>query len=252
MASDNRISFHEQLFFHVALPRNVPAREDRNLHALEGALLERLTNASRLLCSKAVPQHQPQIRGLYETLVDSKSLNVDGTIPKSALLRGLRDLKANKMLILHTKAQNAALLVFKSKDDEAVFEVFETSASCKKVLASSNALLWPFPGSSVAIPDKTYSEPSFQEGFADFMQKAASEHVVKFASMSIKAGTAITEIRDTSSPDVLSGLLTAILEANGAVRLTTKLLQKRVRDEVRFDDAERPWRRSPFYLVSKM
>ena len=132
-----------------------------------------------------------------------------------------------------------------------MFEAFEASASCDQVLASKNALLWNFPGSAVAIPYETFSDESFQESLAAFMEQASTEVIMKFASTTVKASAPIPEIRDSSKPDLISGLLMTILEANGTI-LPMTLLQKRVRDTVLFDNAHKPWRRSPFYLVLRV
>ncbi|KAH7383934.1 hypothetical protein BKA66DRAFT_417580 [Pyrenochaeta sp. MPI-SDFR-AT-0127] len=249
------VRIQEQLYFHVALPRNVPGQEDRNIHHIENDLLSRLTHATSYLYPNASPQHRHCIRGLQDTLVACKSLNVDGIVPKSALLRELRNLDSCAMLILHATAQNCALLVYEhileSGERQVVFEAFETSASCETVLACQNALLWDFPGWAVAVPYETYSEQSFQQSLATFIEQASSELIVKFAAITVKAAKTIPEIRDTSKPDLVSRLLMTILEANGSA-FTTPFLRKRVRDTVSFDSARKPWRRSPFYLMLRV
>lgn len=83
------------------------------------------------------------------------------------------------------------------------------------------------------------------------MEQASSEVIMKFAATTIKAAATLPEIRDTCKPDLVSGLLMTILEANGAV-FSTPLLRKRVRDTVSFDNAHKPWRRSPFYLMARV
>lgn len=111
MAPIEHMTLLQQLYFHVALPRNTPGKEDGNLHRIEGALLARLSDAAAQLDMHALPQHQSDVRGLQETLLACKSLNVDGTIPKSGLLRELRCFSGNKVLVLYVSAQNCALLM---------------------------------------------------------------------------------------------------------------------------------------------
>ncbi|CAO2650176.1 Nn.00g014680.m01.CDS01 [Neocucurbitaria sp. VM-36] len=255
MALPTRVPFLDQLYYHIALPRNVPGQEDGNLRRIEEALLTRLTDATSSLHAHTMPGHQRHIRALQESLTTCKSLNVDGMVTKSALLRELRNFSSHKMLILHASAQNCALLVYEHSSGSAerhiIFEAFETSATCNEVLASKSALLWDFPGCAVSVPYKTFSEDSFQESLAAFMEQASTEYVTKFSTTTCKAAASIPEIRDTTDPALISGLLMTILEASGHV-VQVPILRKRVRDTVCFEKARKPWRRSPFYLVVRV
>jgi hypothetical protein len=97
----------------------------------------------------------------------------------------------------------------------------------------------------------TLQEESFQDGLATFLAQASTEYITKFAAITWKAAANLPEIRDTSDPALISGLLMAILEANGS-EATVPKLRKRVRDTVSFDNARKPWRRSSFYLVLRV
>lgn len=141
-----------------------------------------------------------------------------------------------------------------SSDDGAksvIFETFETSATCERVLAAENALQWDFPGQAVAIPHETLLEEDFQQSFCTFLEQASIESIKHFAAVTYKACAPQPEIRDTPTPVLVTGALMAILEANGSIHNTT-LLRKRVRDTVSFDTAHKPWRRSAFYLVLRV
>jgi hypothetical protein len=107
------------------------------------------------------------------------------------------------------------------------------------------------PGCAVSVPASTLNEEAFQEAIAAFIEQASSESVTKFAAVTWKAAATIPEIRDTSDPALISGLLMTILEANGAV-VAVPRLRKRVRDTVTFDNARTPWRRSAFYLALRV
>ena len=103
--------FYEQLYNHIALPRDVPGCEDRNLCKLEAAILTRLIDATRLLSHIAHPGQQ-QICMLGDSLTACQSVHIDKAITKPALLRELRGLKPEGMLILHVSAQNCGLLIY--------------------------------------------------------------------------------------------------------------------------------------------
>jgi len=135
--------------------------------------------------------------------------------------------------------------------DDLIFEAFETSASCEKVLASKNALRWDFPGRACSVPSEVYSDSSFRKHLAEFVDQASSEYIKQFAAVAIKADASIPEIRDTTDPALVTQLLMTILECAGSSYRPTRL-SKRVRDTVSFMNARKPWRRSPFYLAVRV
>jgi hypothetical protein len=107
------------------------------------------------------------------------------------------------------------------------------------------------PGRAVSIPLTTLQEESFQDGLATFLEQASTEYITQFAAITWKAAAKLPEIRDTSDPSLISGLFMTIIEACGA-EMNVPKLRKRVRDTVSFDNARKPWRRSPFYLVLRV
>jgi hypothetical protein len=136
-------------------------------------------------------------------------------------------------------------------DQRVIFEAFEVTPTCEQVLATKNSLLRDFPGCAVSVPNAIVLEASFLDSFSAFLQQASTEYVNKFSTITYKAAAPLPEIRNTSDPAVITGLLMTILEANGATA-DVPLLRKRVRDTVMFDQAYKPWRRSPFYLTIRV
>ncbi|KAJ5065101.1 hypothetical protein J3E72DRAFT_210908, partial [Bipolaris maydis] len=255
MTSTSRLEFLHQLYNHVALPRDVPGKEDGNLHHINAALLNRIMSAVAKTTSYFTADLRSHLETLHSSLQASQILNVSGAISKSTLIKQFHILGRHKMLVLHLNPQNCGLLIYHqvSAVDEVsvVFEAFETSATADKVLAAKNALQWDFPGSAVSISESTFNEPSFQDALATFLEQASTEYVTKFAAVTWKAAAKLAEIRDTSDPAIISGLLMAILEANGTA-VNVPRLRKRVRDTVVFENARKPWRRSAFYLVLRV
>lgn len=132
-----------------------------------------------------------------------------------------------------------------------MFEAFEVTPTCEQVLATKNTLLRNFPGCAVSVPHKTILDASFRINLSSFLQQASTEYVTRFSSVTYKAAAPLPEIRNTSDPALVASLLMTILEANGSAT-TVPLLRKRVRDTVMFDHANKPWRRSPFYLTVRV
>lgn len=107
------VPLNEQLYNHIVLPRDVPGREDKNLSNIEAALLARLNDATHFLSSRLAPSDQQPIHALCDSLTACQLLHVDRSITKPVLSRELREIKADKILILHISAQNCGLLVYK-------------------------------------------------------------------------------------------------------------------------------------------
>lgn len=249
------------LYNHLALPLRVPPSEDGNLSDLEIQLTDHLISNVRIMCQAFRQPYQPgahpsAISKAWEyirlCLESSKTVNRNGRVNRTTLLSEFRHLAQGNAVILHISSQNAALLVHRlGVRDEVVFEVFETSPRNDDVLAAENALQWDFPGSAVAIPLVTFEDGAFQGSLATFLEQASLESTKMFAAHTFKAGADIHEYRDTSSPTMISSMLMAILEENGR-RISTPLLRKRVRDDISWHQARKPWRRLPYWLVLRV
>ncbi|KAK4651864.1 hypothetical protein QC762_0097090 [Podospora pseudocomata] len=249
------------LYNHLALPLRVPPSEDGNLSDLEIQLTDHLISNVRIMCQAFRQPYQPgahpsAISKVWEyirlCLESSKTVNRNGRVNRTTLLSEFRHLAQGNAVILHISSQNAALLVHRlGVRDEVVFEVFETSPRNDDVLAAENALQWDFPGSAVAIPLATFEDGAFQGSLATFLEQASLESTKMFAAHTFKAGADIHEYRDTSSPTMISSMLMAVLEENGR-RISTPLLRKRVRDDISWHQARKPWRRLPYWLVLRV
>ncbi|KAK3290215.1 uncharacterized protein B0H64DRAFT_350596 [Chaetomium fimeti] len=246
------------LFHHLALPQRLPHSEDANLYDVEARLTEQLLVAVRLMRDSAVGD---QIRleassvweRLRQCLVVSSAITRDNRVDRVRLLSEFRRMAALNAILLDIRSQNAALLIHRLSEsaEEVVFEVFETSPRNEDVLAADNALQWDFPGSAFAIPLPIFNDENFQVALADFLERASLESTKTFGAQSFKAGVESYEDRDTGNPAIISSLLMAVIEENGR-RLSTPLLRKRVRDDVCWSNARRPWRRSPRWLALRV
>ena len=100
------------VYFHAALPRDVPSKETANLCAIEDELIDRLLNAVKTFTRCVPPNHQSLVDILRLALTTSKRLNVGGKIDKHVLVDELRQLDGNKALLLHVVEQNCALYIY--------------------------------------------------------------------------------------------------------------------------------------------
>lgn len=96
-----------------------------------------------------------------------------------------------------------------------------------------------------------FQNVKFQEGLAEFLKQTSSEALSRFSATVWKADGQVDEIRDTMSPGLITQCLLPMLETLGS-SINVPILRKRVRDDVNFDKALRPWRRHPFWLVLRV
>ncbi|KAJ8061235.1 hypothetical protein OCU04_010307 [Sclerotinia nivalis] len=239
----------ESLINHIVLPPRLPGMEDRN-EQLENVLIDHFITASKTMrdiTNDKLSENWDWVRRSLET---AKVLNARGKLTKATLLSQFRSLQQNVYLILNIAEQNAALLIY-CIEERVIFECMETSASTEDVLAAENALEWDFPGYAVDVPLSTFRQPDFLEELAIFLEQASTESIKRFAARTYKAGSLIIEARDTASCALISQMLMTLLEGNGR-RIYPSILKKRVRDDVVWFNAEKPWRRNPLYLVLRV
>ncbi|KAH9903539.1 hypothetical protein F4778DRAFT_790586 [Xylariomycetidae sp. FL2044] len=242
------------LFNHIVLPVDIPGNQDENLESIEDELLRRMHDACTTLQDVASREggYAAAWSETLDALVSCHNLDSRNTNYQKFLQSEFLHLKPGGYLLLHVAEQNAALIIRRKRStDHVIFEVFETSPSCEKVLASQGSLLWDFPGRAVEIPLTIFFGPSFQQSLSEFLEKANSEPLERFAARITKAGVSVAESRDTPSPGLIVEMLMPLLEALGC-SVNTSRIRKRVRDDVNIRNAQVPWRRLPFWLVLRV
>ena len=153
------------------------------------------------------------------------------------------------VLALLVRAQNAGVILRKGKD-ETIFEAFEVSPSNADVMAAKGRLLCSYPGPAVAVPANIFEDVYFREEFASFLAQMNVD-ILDSAATTNKAGSTVVEGRDSADPKYITDLLTQILLGMGAER-KVKRIQKRIADDILWEDAFMPWRRSPLWLVIRV
>ncbi|KAF7562130.1 hypothetical protein G7046_g2016 [Stylonectria norvegica] len=249
------LSLDEALYNHLALPPQLPHHQDAKVWEIENALIDRLMRSACHMRDLPDSESCATWDAIRRSLQATKTINAVGHVDRTALARELRILAEAHFVMVHVSCQNCALFIHRSHDavlgDSIVFEAFEVSARNEDVLATENALQWDFPGSAVAVPLPTFLENGFIENLTNFIEHASRESVKDFSALTVKAGATVFEYRNTSEPALVSSMLMAILEENGR-RLTPKRLRKMVRDDVCWHNADRPWRRLPYWLALRV
>jgi hypothetical protein len=113
MAHFQREPLLQQVYHHVVLPRDVPGREDGNLHRIDAEIARRLTDSVKQLVCHAPSEDFAKLDAIRLMLSTCGSLNVEGKIDRNLLVRELRQLEDRQALVLHVTEQNAALLIYR-------------------------------------------------------------------------------------------------------------------------------------------
>ena len=151
-------------------------------------------------------------------------------------------------LPLRVREQNAALILRRTSVG-IQFDCFEASPHPRDVMTTNGALIWPIPTDSVTVTWGKASNSTFRTQLAKFLDDACIESIPSMIPESYKAGAFVPEIRDTANPKLVLQMVMNVLAAYGWREKNENPTIKRVRDDVLWKSALRPWRRNPLWLV---
>lgn len=148
---------------------------------------------------------------------------------------------------MHIRAQNSALIVRRlALTDFVQFEVFEVSPLTTPVMSTKGKLLCSYPGPAIQVPADTFMDERFLRQLSSFLVQMDVDRLDSTPTIS-KAGSVVNEVRESVHPRYISELLVGILRGCGQPAIVDRIT-KRIGDEVLWNDAYRPWRRSPLWL----
>lgn len=164
----------------------------------------------------------------------------------------LTDMVSSDVAVIgvHIAAQNAGLVLSRT-GNSVVFTSFEASPTSEAVTSTVGKLLISYPGPAIAVPWSTVHDPQFLARLAELVEKMTRNVLSAAAGKGVKAGETLVEERETAHPRFVTELLTGILRAVGE-SVEVERFMKRVGDEVLWDDAKVPWRRSPLWMVVRV
>jgi len=153
---------------------------------------------------------------------------------------------------MHIRAQNAAIIVRRPalSADFVQFEVFEVLPPNTAVMKAEGKLLCSYPGPAIQVPIDTFMDECFLRELSSFLVQM-DVGILDSTPTASKAGSVVYEVRETVHPRYISGLLVGILRGFGQPAVVDRIT-KRIGDEVPWDAAFKPWRRSPLWLVLRV
>jgi len=116
-------------------------------------------------------------------------------------------------------------------------------------MGAAGKLVCSYPGPAIAVPNNVFNGSVFRAELANFLSMMDKD--VLAASTTRKAGSEVVEERDTAHPRYITELLTCILRGIGCPA-EIKRINKRIGDDVVWNDSRLPWRRSSLWLVIRV
>ncbi|KAK0930909.1 hypothetical protein LTR48_003456 [Friedmanniomyces endolithicus] len=233
---------NRSLINHVFLPPQLPqALDDLPIDFLLRSTLEALA-AFKLI------RPDPILAQVGQMLENTQDIHSNGHVNEAKLTDLLNALPRKRgILVLHIDAQNAGVIV--TNTTSAIrFEAFELAPLNEHVYIALGRLRRSFSGSAVDIDLTTFAESGFVATTAHTLSKMSHQPVPGMQPQVKKAGEYVDEDRDTTHPAMFTELFMAFLRSVGrSVQVTA--ISKNTREEMMWNDARSPWRRSPVWLL---
>ncbi|KAF8956266.1 hypothetical protein BDZ97DRAFT_1925658 [Flammula alnicola] len=231
---------------HVFLTPKLPQEGDTKARR-DIALCGFAYNASREF-ARFLSQSQQQQWSIVSQMLKTLLETTRG-LDKDVLVKDILRLGDGEVLVFHIHAQNAALILRRLRDT-MVFEAFEVSPTPEAVMGAEGKLICSYPGPAVELPLDVAHELSFVEQLVSFLLHMDVDRLDAEATTT-KAGSKVAETRGTTHPRYITQLLVMILYGMGEEAKVNRIT-KRIADDVCWDNARNPWRRSSLWLVLRV
>lgn len=172
------------------------------------------------------------------------------SIPESLRINAKAHYVRIDVLPLLIRKQNAAVVVRGTKNG-CRFDLFQLSIPNEAVLKSKNKLLVSYPGPSIEIPYHVMDDSGLIAELVCFLHQASLVAYEDCYATTRKASTNVKETRDVLSSHHITEYLAGFLIGIGTPASITRI-QKRISDDVIWNNAENPWRRSQLWLMIRV
>jgi hypothetical protein len=164
----------------------------------------------------------------------------------------LCSVSSSDVLTFHVRSQNAAV-IFRKSSQHIIVESFEVQPPTAIVMGCTGKLVRVFPESAVQVPNAVVdgSEAGFFDQVSNLLSSMDTTEFNDAVATSWKAGSDHRELRDSTNPKYILEFFMAIMRGYGEVA-STRMVRKRTADDVLWEDARRPWRRSPVWFIIRV
>ncbi|KAH9987723.1 hypothetical protein BJV77DRAFT_1161280 [Russula vinacea] len=251
LSADDSANFRlvvENVFMPPKLPQKDPGEQIEQ--RMNVALCDNLIEAAREF-SQDVPASQLPLWAHMIKMMESARRVANVPLEEAVLQRVFLNMVIGDVFSMHIRAQNAALIVRRlSPGDFIQFEVFEVSPQNAAVMTTEGKLLCSYPGPAIQVPSSIFMDECFCQQLSSFLVQMDVDCLDSTPTVS-KAGSVVSEVRESVHPRYISELLVGILGGCGQPADVDRIT-KRIGDEVLWDNAYKPWRRSPLWLTLRV
>ena len=251
MAQELRSEELRKIIDHVFLPPKLPQFQqeprDSSLIIVTLQALDRFRNVVSV-GSQALEKAAAAL-----TAIRDINSGPDESVCRRTLGKMMSSLANEDVLAVKVGEQNAAILITR-QGDKVVFEAFELSARNADVIGTGGRLTRSFPGLAVAVDWRIAQavDSDFCTAISHAIGVMSDEPAPSMQARSKKSGHQHEESRDSAHPGLVSELLVGgVLRGFGST-VTVKSISKQTRDEVLWDNALLPWRRSAMWLLIRV
>ncbi|KAG6852605.1 hypothetical protein C0991_010564, partial [Blastosporella zonata] len=238
----------DYLVNHLFLPAKLPQRDDASIEN-DLAICDFVIRTAQVFES-TLSTNTFLWGPIIRMLVNLLPVYSTGSLDKKDLQKLIAQLTQGETLIIPVRAQNACVFA-RRLEASTIYESFEVDPPNEQIMAPTGRLVRQFPGPAFEIADSPNAS-AFQHEIAAFL---ADMDVVDVGSAAItrKAGSNVFEVRDTADPHYITQLLTSIIHGcPDSKPADVERVVKRVRNEILWDRAYAPWRRSPLWLIIRV
>ncbi|EIW76857.1 hypothetical protein CONPUDRAFT_130199 [Coniophora puteana RWD-64-598 SS2] len=235
---------------HVFMPLQLPQQSDHSVLNDSALVSQTYKTANSFTPYITHDTHRHAWDRVVEMLKHLETSCSTEFLSREIILEQLRSMSPGDIRVFLIRRQNAAVLI-RNEHNDMIVESWEASPISEAVIAAAGKLLWSFPGPAISIPRSVADDDAFLVELANFLHKMDVEEFADAIPHTEKAGSSVRETRETTDPRYITELLTSILHGAGE-RAEVPQISKRIGDDVLWQDAELPWRRTPLWLVIRV
>ena len=256
------------LLNHIFLPLRLPQSDD---HDIEGdlAICDQILDHALAFQAFLSPSQSTAWNSIFKMMQTLRRLQSASVLDVEVLEFSMRDLipggvtifaRQNivlmpiqlDVLVIPVRMQNACLIIRKIQG-HVLFESFEVDPPNAEVMGTIGRLIRSFPGPAIKVPDASALDESFQHELASFLAQMDTDTLEESAPFTTKANSTVLEARDTADPHYITDLLTSILRGlTDSCPADIHRIEKHTRNDILWDKAYKPWRRSPLWLIIRV
>ncbi|PPQ64858.1 hypothetical protein CVT26_002576 [Gymnopilus dilepis] len=239
----------DELFYllhHVFLPPKLPQEEDLTTDH-EAALCRAAYNASKKFVSFLDNEKQAEWGRVSKML--KMFLKTTRAPDKAAMVQDILLLAEGECFVFNIRAHNAALTI-QRKGNVVVYSAFEVSPLPLAVMSTEGKLIRSFPGPAVQLSLDIALNENFVEQLVSYLIHMDGDPI-DAGVYTEKAGSKVHKPRETNHPRYITQLLMMILRGLGD-EADIQRFTKRVSDDVCWQGALKPWRRSGLWLIIRV